>query len=280
MYTRFYNLTERPFELTPDLRYLYLSEKHREALSHLTYGVAERRGFVQLTGEVGTGKTTMLDALVHGLDATTKVARLSNTTIGRTDLLRALGWELGVEPLGRTKMEILRQIGGFLGRWTAGGRNAVFIVDEAQNLSLALLEEIRLLSNLRSMERCSLQIVLAGQPELRTKLELRELRQLRQRIGIRYHLVPLSRWEVGEYIAQRLAVAGARDLGIFDRGAVDAIHEYSVGVPRVINTTCDSALLAGYADGRRRIDRRMILETVETVESRQPETAERARAGA
>jgi len=171
MYTAFYKLSERPFELTPDLRFLYLSPKHREALAHLTYGVAERKVFVQLTGEVGTGKTLMLDALVHGLDATTKVARITNTTISRMDLLRALAWELGLPGTGRTKMEMLKEVSDCLSQWAADGRNAVFVIDEAQNLEAPLLEEIRLLSNLRSLARSTLQIVLAGQPELRTKLE-------------------------------------------------------------------------------------------------------------
>ncbi len=268
MYTRFYKLAERPFELTPDLRFLYLSNKHREALAHLTYGVRERRVFVQLTGEVGTGKTTMLDALVHRLDAGTRVAWLSNTTIGRTDLLRVLGWGLGIELKGRSKMEIHREISEFLKKWTASGRNAVFIVDEAQNLNLPLLEEVRLLSNLRSSGHASLQIVLAGQPELRRKLELQQLRQLRQRISIRFHLDPLSRVETGEYIRHRLTVAGAADLEIFDRSAVDEMFDYSGGVPRMINTVCDNALLAGYADNRPWIGKRTITETVEAVECR------------
>ncbi len=268
MYTRFYKLAERPFELTPDLRFLYLSSKHKEALAHLTYGVRERRVFVQLTGEVGTGKTTMLDALVHGLDAGTKVAWLSNTTIGRTDLLRVLGWGLGIELKGRSKMEIHREISEYLNMWTASGRNAVFIVDEAQNLNLSLLEEVRLLSNLRSAGHPSLQIVLAGQPELRRKLELQQLRQLRQRISIRFHLDPLSRVETGEYIRHRLTVAGAADLEIFDRSAVDGIFEYSGGVPRMINTVCDNALLAGYADNRPWIGKRTITETIGVVECR------------
>ncbi len=274
MYTRFYKLAERPFELTPDLRFLYLSSKHKEALAHLTYGVRERRVFVQLTGEVGTGKTTMLDALVHRLDAGTKVAWLSNTTIGRTDLLRVLGWGLGVELKGRTKMEIHREISESLSTWTASGRNAVFIVDEAQNLNLPLLEEVRLLSNLRSGGHPSLQIVLAGQPELRRKLELQQLRQLRQRISIRFHLDPLSRVETGEYIRHRLTVAGAADLEIFDRSAVDGIFDYSGGVPRMINTVCDNALLAGYADNRPWIGKRTIAETIEIVECRTSDLVE------
>jgi general secretion pathway protein A len=269
MYTAFYKLSERPFELTPDLRFLYLSPKHRDALAHLTYGVAERKVFVQLTGEVGTGKTLMLDALVHGLDATTKVARITNTTISRMDLLRSLAWELGLPGAGRTKVEMLREVSDCLAQWTADGRNAVFVIDEAQNLEASLLEEIRLLSNLRSLARSTLQIVLAGQPELRAKLEQPELRQLRQRIGIRYHLDPLSPGETGEYIRHRLHVAGAKDDRIFDASAVDAVYDYSQGIPRMVNIICDNSLLAGYADGKAWIGRRTVRETVESLGTRE-----------
>jgi general secretion pathway protein A len=272
LYTEFYGLIERPFELTPDQRYLYLSAHHREALAHLTYGVEERKGFVQLTGEVGTGKTTMLDALVVGLDASTKVARLAHTTIDEADLLRVLARGFGVELQGVTKSDMLAEIGETLGGWAKEPRNAVFIVDEAQNLSLSVLEEIRLLSNLRANGKSSLQIVLAGQPELRAKLERRELRQLRQRIGIRYHLTPLSREETGEYIEHRLTVAGATRK-IFDRGAVQAVYEYSRGVPRVINTVCDRTLLAGYAEGRATVTRELVLATIEAIEGRVTEEA-------
>jgi len=273
MYTAFYKLNERPFELTPDLRFLYLSPKHREALAHLTYGVAERKVFVQLTGEVGTGKTLMLDALVHGLDATTKVARITNTTISRMDLLRALAWELGLPGTGRTKMEMLREVSDCLSQWAADGRNAVFVIDEAQNLEAPLLEEIRLLSNLRSLARSTLQIVLAGQPELRTKLEGADLRQLRQRIGIRYHLEPLSLDETGEYVRHRLRVAGAKDDRIFDASAIEAAYEYSQGIPRMVNIICDNSLLSGYADGKAWIGRRTVRETVESLETREPAQA-------
>lgn len=270
MYAAFYQLNERPFELTPDLRFLYLSPKHREALAHLSYGVAERKVFVQLTGEVGTGKTLMLDALVHGLDATTRVARITNTTISKMDLLRALAWELGLSGGARTKMEMLKEVSDCLERWAADGRNAVFVIDEAQNLEPPVLEEIRLLSNLRSLDRSTLQIVLAGQPELRAKLEGPDLRQLRQRIGIRYHLEPLSLEETGEYIRHRLGVAGAKDDRIFDASAVEAVYEFSQGIPRMINIICDNSLLSGYADGKRWIGRRTVRETVEALGTREP----------
>jgi len=266
LYTQFYNLTERPFELTPDPRYLFLSSRHREALAHLTYAVEERRGFVQLTGEIGTGKTMMLDALVLGLDAGTKVARLSHTTISEDELFELLISEFGLEHRGGGKLERLKQIEEFLDEWTAVGRNSVLVVDEAQNLSLPVLEEIRLLSNLRSKGQCSMQIILAGQPEFRTKLEREDLRQLKQRIGIRYHLTPLSAGETGEYIAHRMSVAGASGPAVFDKGAVEAVFAYARGVPRMINIVCDRALVAGYGSNSHRIGNVLILETVADIE--------------
>jgi general secretion pathway protein A len=232
----------------------------------LTYAVEERRGFVQLTGEIGTGKTMILDALVLGLDARTKVARLSHTTISEDELFELLVREFGLEHRGGGKLERLSEIQEFLDEWTAAGRNSVLVVDEAQNLSLPVLEEIRLLSNLRSQGKCSLQIVLAGQPEFRVRLDQEDLRQLKQRIGIRYHLTPLSAGETGEYVAHRMNVAGATGSTIFDRGAVDAIFAYAGGVPRMINIICDRALVAGYGANRRRIGKALILETVEDIE--------------
>jgi type II secretory pathway predicted ATPase ExeA len=228
--------------------------------------VEERRGFVQLTGEVGTGKTMMLDALVEGVDARTKVARLAHTTIAESELFPMLISEFGIDLPEGGKLQALGAIQSFLDDWTADGRNAILVVDEAQNLSLPVLEEIRLLSNLRSHGQCSLQIVLAGQPELRERLEQRDLRQLKQRIGVRYHLTPLSESETGEYVTHRMSVAGSRGARIFDRGALKAIYEYTGGVPRMINIVCDRALVAGYGAGRDSIGRALIEETVADVE--------------
>jgi type II secretory pathway predicted ATPase ExeA len=207
----------------------------------------------------------MLDALVMGLDAGTKVARLSHTTISENELLDELVIELGIESHAAGKLGRLREVRAFLDEWTAAGRNAVLVVDEAQNLSLAVLEEIRLLSNLRSHGLCSLQIVLAGQPEFREKLDRPDVRQLRQRISIRYHLTPLSERETAEYVAHRMAIAGATS-AVFDNRALGAVHEHSGGVPRMINILCDRALIAGYAAGSGKITRDLVLETVEDVE--------------
>ena len=207
----------------------------------------------------------MLDALVLGLDARTKVARLSHTTISEDELFKLLVSEFGLEQRSGGKLDRLRQIQEFLDEWTAVGRNSVLVVDEAQNLSLPVLEEIRLLSNLRSRGQCNLQIVLAGQPEFRTKLDRENPRQLKQRIGIRYHLTPLSAMETREYIVHRLNVAGANGSTIFDTGALDAVFAYAGGVPRMINIVCDRALVAGYGANRRRIGRAFILETIEEI---------------
>jgi general secretion pathway protein A len=221
----------------------------------------------------------MLDALVLGLDARTQVARLSHTTISEDELLELMVSELGLDPRGERKLERLRQIQEFLDEWTAAGRNSVLVVDEAQNLSLPVLEEIRLLSNLRSQGKCSLQIVLAGQPEFRTKLDQEDLRQLKQRIGIRYHLTPLSARETGEYIVHRLSVAGANGSTIFDKGAVEAVFAYAGGVPRMINVVCDRALVAGYGANRKRIGKALILETVEDIEGTELGSARIDRSG-
>lgn len=217
----------------------------------------------------------MLDALVEGVDARTKVARLAHTTIAESELFPMLISAFGIEPPDGGKLQMLGAIQSFLDDWTADGRNAILVVDEAQNLSLPVLEEIRLLSNLRSHGQCSLQIVLAGQPELRERLEQRGLRQLKQRIGVRYHLTPLSESETGEYVAHRMSVAGSRGARIFDRGAVKAIYEHTDGVPRMINIVCDRALVAGYGAGRERIGRAQIEETVADVEGPPVVRAER-----
>lgn len=265
MYEDFYGLHERPFELMPDPRYLYLSTHHREALAHLTYGVSEGKDLIQLTGEVGTGKTMMLDTLVRDLDASTHVARLSYTTIEPLDLQRMLAREFGIDGSSKSKAEILTLVARRLEGWAEEGRNALVVVDEAQNLSPQVLEEVRLLSNLRTNGRLGLQIVLAGQPELREKLNEPELRQLKQRIGIQYHLEPLSRAETHGYIEHRMQVAGSSERA-FGAGAAGVAYEYSHGVPRMINLLCDRALLAGYAGGHRRISPTLMRRTADELE--------------
>jgi len=251
MYLDYYNLRETPFSLTPDPRFLFLSARHREALDHLLYGIRERKGFVQITGEVGAGKTTICRAALERLDPGYKTALVLNPLLSSSQLLRTILVELGVDPPARTDRALyLERLNAFLLAQVPLGREVVLFVDEAQDLSPELLEQIRLLSNLETDRQKLLQIVLLGQPELARTLDRPELRQLRQRIAVRYHLPPLSRDEVELYVHWRLQVAGARNgRPSFTPRAIRRLHRYSRGIPRLVNAACDTALLAGYVDG-------------------------------
>ncbi|HEX9669137.1 MAG TPA: AAA family ATPase, partial [Thermoanaerobaculia bacterium] len=249
MYDHFYGFHQPPFNLTPDPRFLFYSERHREAFHHLLFGIQERKGFIQLTGEVGAGKTTICRALLEELGPGYKTALILNPCLTSSQLLRAILTELGI-PAGRvdraTGLEMLNR---FLLEQVAAGHDVVLLIDEAQDLEPELLEQVRLLSNLETDQRKLLQIVLVGQPELRDRLEERGLRQLRQRITVRYHLTPLSRGETEQYIRHRLLVAGGNGRPTFDRWALRGVWRYSRGVPRLINAVCDKALLCGFVAG-------------------------------
>lgn len=249
MYTDFYGLKEKPFNLTPSPRFLYLGENHREALALLTYGVKERMGFILLTGEVGTGKTTMVRALLNGLDQGVHCAYLSNPALSRKDFFNYLAFSaFGKKVNFRSKTEFLLEFESFLRKCLQHHKIFILIIDEAQKLSLELLEEIRLLSNMESAEDKLVNIFLVGQPELNQTLSRPECRPLLQRISIRYHIPPLDHQGTAEYLAARLKTAGAGKVdSIFSRGAVKAIHEYSRGYPRMINVLADNALLMGYS---------------------------------
>jgi general secretion pathway protein A len=249
MYNHFYGFRDAPFNLTPDPRFLFYSERHREALDHLLYGIRERKGFIQITGEVGAGKTTLCRALLAELGPRYRTALVLNPCLTVTQLLRTVLTELEV-PLRRLdRATYLHQLNGYLLEQAAAGNDVVLLIDEAQDLSSELLEQVRLLSNLETDERKLLQIALVGQPELREVLESPGLRQLRQRITGRYHLAPLSRPETEEYIHHRLQVAGGNGRPTFDRWALRRIFRYSGGVPRLINAVCDKTLLCGYVTG-------------------------------
>ena len=258
MYREFYGLTERPFNLTPDTSFLYPSRAHREVLTHLLYGINSRCGFILVTGEVGAGKTTLCRALLSQLDEKTKVAFVLNSFLTEFELLRAINQDFGLPTSGRTKMDLLNDLNKFLLEENRLGNNVVIIVDEAQNLSFGVLEQIRMLSNLETEKEKLLQIVLVGQPELRARLVSQRLRQLSQRITVRYHLTPLSREDVRNYIYYRLKVAGSRGDIVLTWSALDEIYYLSAGVPRLINGLCDRALMVGYVKGARRITRAMV----------------------
>ena len=254
----YYGLTEPPFTITPNPRFLFFSGKHREAFNHLLYGIRERKGFVQLTGEVGAGKTTLCRALLEQLGDNFSTALILNPVLDADQLVKAIAMEFGLEVKGMDRIEVVWVINDFLLRQMADNRETVLIIDEAQDLTNELLEQVRLLSNLETDERKLLQIVLMGQPELRERLNDHGLRQLRQRITVRYHLNPLTRAEVAQYVQHRLQVSGAQGAPYFTRPALWRIYHYSSGIPRLVNAVCDKALLAGFVEQRDRIDFRLV----------------------
>jgi general secretion pathway protein A len=266
MYLKFYGLQEPPFAPTPDPKFLFQSSRHREALAQLVYGVRERKGFIVLTGEIGTGKTTLLRTLLERLDGHTHVAYVHNSALEIEGLLEYVLHDWGVKSLAPSHAQRLIELNEFLIEQHRQGLAPVLVIDEAQNLSIPTLEAVRLLSNFETTHAKLMQILLVGQPELRDKLNTPELRQLKQRVGLRCHIGPLSPEETRLYIRHRLRVAGAADAGIFTDRAIQKIAEYSQGTPRVVNIVCDHCLLTGYADSRRRIDADIVGEAIEYLE--------------
>jgi general secretion pathway protein A len=265
-YTAHFGLAELPFSLAPDPRYLYMSERHAEALAHLLYGVGEGGGFVQLTGEVGTGKTTVCRCLLERLPPQVDVGLILNPKLTAIELLAAVCDELGVSyaPGTMSTKPLVDALYGYLLDAHARGRRTVLIIDEAQNLTGGVLEQIRLLTNLETTTTKLLQIVLIGQPELVRMLTRPKLRQVAQRITARYHLLPFSREETRAYVRHRLQVAG-RTGPIFGDGALRRVHRFSGGIPRLINVICDRALLGAYAQGRARVDARVVSKAAREV---------------
>ena len=255
MYERFYGFRERPFSLTPDPSYLYPSRVHKEALSHLRYGIEGHAGFIVITGEIGCGKTTMLQTVLRGLDPETSIARLMNTMLDARELLEAIMLDFGLEPKpASSKPYLLRDLARHLVDQRNAGRLSLLVIDEAQNLSVAALEEVRMLSNLETEKSKLIHIVLVGQPNLRDLLAKPELEQLRQRVTVSYHLEPLTADDTHAYINHRLKHASAATPLTFPRDVTDIIHEHSRGVARMINVIADAILLYGYGADKRAID--------------------------
>jgi len=270
MYTSFFGLSEKPFAITPDPRYLYLSERHAEALAHLLYGINESGGFIQLTGEVGTGKTTVVRTLLSRVPHHADVAVILNPRVSPVEFLLTICEELGL-PIAEADRDSVKQMVDTLNRRLlsahAEGRRIIVIVDEAQNLSAEVLEQVRLLTNLETPTQKLLQIILIGQPELRELLDRNDLRQLAQRITGRYHLKPLSREETQGYVRHRLRVAGAAG-EIFTPGALREVHRLSSGIPRVINVSCDRALLGAYTQEARKVTAALVRQAAGEVYDR------------
>ena len=266
MYLEFYGLKEKPFNATPDPKFLYLTPGHREALAQLLYGVQEHKGFIVLTGEVGTGKTTLLQTLLQKLDSNTAVAFVFNSTLPFEEILEYVLEDYGIGKAGTTSAQRLVALNHFLIERCRAGQNTVLIIDEAQNLEPSTLEQIRLLSNFETPTDKLLQILLVGQPELKEKLQLPRLRQLKQRVSLRCAIPPMTTEETRDYIRVRLRIAGARDLNLFADAAVRRIAEYSGGIPRIVNIVCDHALLIGYADQTRQIPRAIVDRAIKYLE--------------
>jgi len=270
MYCEFYGLIRRPFEMTPDPSFLYLGEAHREGLAMLQYAVESRKGFVLLTGEVGTGKTTLLHSLLSQLDSRTSSAFVFNPRLKPIDFFKVVFDEFGIEEPCRTKGEYLMALNRFLIGKLEADEPTLLIVDEAQNLSAEMLEEIRLLSNLETPSSKLLQITLARP----------ELRQLRQRIVLRHHLRPFNAQECASYIDERLRLAGHTDKAIFDRGALREIHERTGGIPRLVNIVCDGALLLGFSRELTQIGKKAVREVADDLDlGSGPRSAEEEEAG-
>lgn len=278
MYTAFYGLREKPFELSPDPRFLFLAESHREALAHLLFGIEQGQGFIAVTGEVGTGKTTLCRTLLQRLDPGAEVAILFNPQLSADELLEAVHVEFGLAGSG-SRRELMERLNRFLLEKKGDGRRVLLIVDEAQTLGPDALELIRMLSNLETETSKLIQIILLGQPEFDAMLESPSLRQLRQRISVRWRLSPLGPAETAEYVRHRLRIAAGARRDVFSEGALRELHRRSGGIPRVVNLLCDRALLAGYAAGATTISRSLVAQADQELRggARSPSLASRAK---
>jgi len=257
MYLKYYGLKEAPFSITADSSLFFKSKSHREALSTVLYGVKERKGIILLTGEVGTGKTTLCRVLLKELLKEAKTSLILNPYFNTTQLLRAIVEDFGIRLSRFSKLDMIYALNQFLIETVSTESNAVLMIDEAQDLTNRQLEQIRLLSNLETEKTKLLQIVLVGQPELKEKLELTALRQIKQRISVAYHILPLEKEEIRDYINFRLELTGAFNIK-FDGKSFDYIYEFSQGIPRLVNILCDRSLLAGFAKNRNVIDENLI----------------------
>lgn len=262
MYEKFFGFNEKPFNTTPDSKFFFPSAKHTEALNSLLYAIEEKKGFVVITGEIGAGKTTVCRTLVNKIGPNTKLAIITNSHLTCKELITSILEEFEVEYNPGTKQKLLSQLNHYLIKQLADDINVVLIIDEAQNLSPKVLEEVRMLSNLETEKEKLIQIILLGQPQLRGKLENICLEQFKQRIAVYYHLRGLNRNETQRYILHRLSLVSSHYHDIFTPRAIDLIHEQSHGIPRVINLICDSCLLSGYIVDTRKINEGIVSQVV------------------
>ncbi len=262
MYEAFFNLNTKPFDLLPNSEFLYLSKSHKRAITYLDYGIREHAGFVLLTGEIGSGKTTIIRNLIKKQPDRVVLSKVFNTQVNFDQLIAMVNDDFNLPVQGKDKIALLRDLNDFLIEQYTLGNKPTLIIDEAQNLSADILEEIRMLSNLETDNAKLLQIILVGQPELRKTLALPGLMQLRQRISINCHINPLTRLEVEEYILHRLHIAGNREAAQFSTQAIDSIYKYSRGIPRLINIICDFIMLSAFAEETKQIDDDMVRDII------------------
>jgi len=268
MYEKHFSFKCKPFELIPNPDFLFPSNTHKKAITYIDYGIKEKIGFILLTGEIGSGKTTIIRNLIKNLNGSVRLSRVNNTKVSSEQLIAMINEDFGLEVEGKSKTRLLSELNEFLIGQYSQDYQPILLIDEAQNLSPDLLEEIRMLSNLETDRSKLLQIILVGQPELKKTLMMPELIQLRQRININYHIAPLTMNETESYIRHRLSVAGNPDAIEFEGSMVQRIYQFSRGIPRLINILCDFALLAAYVDGRKSVNIEIIEEVVKDLESR------------
>ena len=280
MYEKFYGFRERPFEITPDPKFVYLSEVHQEALAYLEYAVREGKGFSVITGEAGTGKTTLVHMLLSRLDGNVRTSYIFNPILDRADFLNYVCDDLGIESGGmKSRGQSLTALHNFLLDCFTRNEKVFLIIDEAQSMERGLLQEVRLLTNLETSKNKLLHVILLGQPELNDTLEEPRFRPLKQRITVRYHLRHLNLKETKEYILYRLKRSGSRDIAIFDSGSIQEIYRYSKGIPRLINILCDNALLTGFAQEKNRIGKDIIRDVIGDLEGPKKTAGRRVGAG-
>ena len=258
MYEAFYGLKEKAFNLNPDPEYFYMSREHENAYVHLEYAIRESKGFAVITGEVGSGKTTLINYLLYKLKLDINIGLITNTNIPAEQFLKAICREFEIDVDVREKVDVMELFQDFLLERYAQNERVLLIIDEAQNISPEAMEEIRMLSNLEAEKTHLIQIILIGQPELREKLQRNDLKQFAQRVSSHYHINGLNKVEVNNYIQYRLTVGEAENFDIFKKDAVELIYQHSLGIPRIINVICDTALVYGYADGQKTIDKNII----------------------
>lgn len=274
MYLEFFGLQAHPFSITPDCDFLYMSESHARAKAYMDYTIRNKDGFVVITGEVGAGKTTLIRKLLSEFDASVRVAKLFQTQLDEVEFLQAVLVEFGLDPFHKTKVELMDMLASFLVESFRNGKQLVLIVDEAQNLGPRVLEEIRLLSGLETQKQKILHVILVGQPQLNATLDTPELEQLAQRVRLRFHIAALSERETGDYISHRLRVAGCTR-PLFAGDTLAQVHRYTGGIPRLINTLCDTALTCAFADDLPAVGRESVDAAI--AELRWPPYAERPR---